>query len=164
MADWGLRIFIKSILYLFMIGVFLGSMGFETYSFSAGLENRDQDLELTSGQIQTLKELKSQFRRELAQIRKKIMIKGIELKTLTHEEYQAEKGEELKREIQSLMLQARERSLFYQKGAFMVFTTEQQKKIPAESNLGFHCGGWFRRGGRWGAGTGRGGHEHAPSQ
>jgi len=138
-------------------------MGFETYSFSADLENRDDDLELTSGQIQTLKELKTQFRRELAQIRKKIRIKRIELKTLTHEEYRAEKWEELKREIQSLMLQARERALFYQKEALMVFTPEQQKKIPAEFNLGFHCGGWFRRGGRWRTGTDREGPLSAPS-
>jgi len=139
-------------------------MGFETYSLSAGPEDRDMNLDLTPGQSQTLKNLKIQFYREQDQIRRKIMIKRMELRTLNPEEIRTDKGEEIRRQIQSLLIQARERSLFYQQEAFMVYTPEQRKKISAETNLGFHCRGWFRRGGRWGAGIGSGSPGPAPSQ
>ena len=145
-----------------MLGVSLSPIGIGIFPFPSDREIRADDLGLTSGQIQTLKELKIQFHREMAQIRKKMMIKRMELRTLTYEEYKAEKGEEIRREIQSLMLQARERSLFYRHEAFGVFTPDQQKKIAAESDLGFHCGRWFHRGGRWGTGTGKGRPDTAP--
>lgn len=137
----------------FLIGMTLSLVGVST--FSLGQEIRADDLGLTSGQIQTLRELQIQFHRELTQIRKKMMIRRMELRTLTYEENRAEKGEEMRNEIRSLMLQARERSLFYRQEAFRVLTPDQQKRISAESELGFHCGRWFHRGGRWR--TGRGG-------
>jgi hypothetical protein len=127
-------------------------MGFETCSFSAGPEDREVNLDLTPGQIQELNDLKAQFRREEEQIRKKIMIKRMEFRTLNPEELKSDKGEEIRRQIQSLLFQARERSLFYRQEALMVYTPEQRKKISAEADLGFHCRGWFHRGGRWGGG------------
>jgi Spy/CpxP family protein refolding chaperone len=132
-------------------------MGFEPLVFSAGSEVRADDLELTPDQDQTLKTLNQQFHREQAQIRKKIMIRRMELRTLNAEEIRAEKGEEIRREIQTLLLQGRERALFYRQEATQVLSPEQRKKISAETDLGFHCGGWFHRGGRWGIGTGSGG-------
>jgi Spy/CpxP family protein refolding chaperone len=128
-------------------------MGFETYSFAAGPENREVNLDPTPEQIQTLKDLKIQFHREQSQIRKKIMIKRMEARTLTPDEFNGEKGDEIRNQIQSLMLQARERSLFYREEAYRVYTPEQRKKISPDTDLGFHCRGWFRRGGRWGSGT-----------
>ena len=141
-------------IYLLTIMISLGPMGFETSSFSAGPEELDVNLDLTPGQIQELNDLKVQFRREEEQIRKKIMIKRMEFRTLNPEELKSDKGEEIRRQIQSLMFQARERSLFYRQEAFMVYTPEQRKKISAETDLGFHCRGWFHQGGRWGGGTG----------
>ena len=85
------------------------------------------------------------------------MIKRMELRTLNAEEIRAEKGEEIRREIQTLLIQVRERSLYYQQEATLVLTPGQRKKISVETDLGFHCGGWFRRGGRWGMGSGSGG-------
>jgi hypothetical protein len=152
------------LLYLLIIGISLGPMGFETSSFSAGPEDRDVNLDLTPGQIQELNDLKAQFRREEEQIRKKIMMKRMEFRTLNPEELKSDQGEEIRRQIQSLLLQARERSLFYRQEAFMVFTPEQRKKISAETDLGFHCRGWFHRGGRWGTGTGSGEPGSSPSQ
>lgn len=135
----------------------LGPLGFETFSFSAGPEDREVNLDLAPRQIQELNDLKAQFRREEEQIRKNMMIKRMEFRSLNPEELKSDKGEEIRRQIQSLMFQARERSLFYRQEAFMVYTPEQRKKISAETDLGFHCRGWFHRGGRWGAGTGSGG-------
>jgi hypothetical protein len=143
--------------YLFIIGTIFSPMGGEVFCSPADHEIGTDDLELTSEQIQTLQDLKVQFHREQAQIRRKIMIKRMELRTFTPEDLRADKGEEIRRQIQSLLLQARERSLFYRQEAYMIFTLEQRKKISSESDLGFHCGGWFRRGGRWGAGIGSGG-------
>ncbi|MBI4767171.1 MAG: Spy/CpxP family protein refolding chaperone [Deltaproteobacteria bacterium] len=152
-----MRNFIRNLLYLLILGIGLGPMGFETRAVSAGPEIRADDLELTPDQAQTLKTLNQQFHREQAQIRRKIMIKRMELRTLNAEEIRADEGEELRREIQALLLQARERSLYYRQEAYQVLTPEQRKKIPVETDLGFHCGGWFRRGGRWGMGSGSGG-------
>ena len=142
------------LIYLLILAISLGPMGFETFSFSAGPENREVNLDLTSEQIQTIKDLKIQFRREEAQIQKKIMIKRMEFRTLNPEEISGEKGEEIRRQMKALMLQARGRSLFYQQEAFLVLTPEQRKKISFETDLGFHCRGWFHRGGRWGLGPG----------
>ena len=126
-------------------------MGLETCSFSAGPEDREVNLDLTPGQIQELNDLKAQFRREEEQIRKKIMIKRMEARTLSSEDFRGEKGEEIRGQIQSFLFQIRERSLFYRQEAFRVLTPEQRKKMSSEIDLGFHCRGWFRRGGRWGA-------------
>lgn len=151
MADFLLRLFIV---------MSLLPMGFETFCFSASPEERDLNVELTPAQVQELNDLKAQFHREEEQIRQKIMVKRMEFRTLNPEELKSEKGEEIRRQIQSLMFQARERSLFYRQQAFMVYTPEQRRKISAEADLGFHCRGWFQRGGRWGAG----GPWTAPSQ
>jgi hypothetical protein len=135
-----------------MIGIIFNPMGGKVFSFPQDLDLGADDLELSLEQIQTLKDLKIQFQREQAQLRRKILIKRMELRTLNPEDLRADKGEEIRRQIQSLLIQARERSLFYRQEAFMVFTLEQRKKISAEADLGFHCRGFFRRGGRWGAG------------
>ncbi len=89
------------------------------------------------------------------------MIRRMELRTMNAEEIRAEKGEEIRREIQSLLFQARERSLHYRQEAILVLTPEQQKRISVDTDLGFHCGGWHRRGGRWGMGAGGGGSPHS---
>jgi hypothetical protein len=151
-------------IYLLTIVISLGPMGFETSSFSGGPEDRDVNLDLSPRQIQELNDLKAQFRREEAQIQKKIMIKRMEFRTLNPEELKTDQGEEIRRQIQFLMFQARERSLFYRQEALMVYTPEQRKKISPETDLGFHCRGWFHRGGRWGAGTGSGEPGSSPSQ
>lgn len=140
------------ILLFFLVGIILIPMTFE--SFSAEAEIRAEDLELTPDQVQTLKSLNRQFYREQAQIRKKIMVKRMEYRALSAEEFRGEKGEEIRSQIQSLLLQSRERALFYRQEAFRIYTPEQQKKISPLNDLGFHCGGGFRRGGRRGAGTG----------
>jgi Spy/CpxP family protein refolding chaperone len=157
MADGGVRNFIRNLLYLFILGISFGPMGFQPPAVSAGSEIRADDLELTPDQVQNLKTLNQQFQREQAQIRRKVMIKRMELRTLNAEEIRAEKGEEIRREIQALLFQARERSLYYRQEAALVLTPEQRKRLSIETDLGFHCGGWFRRGGRWGMGTGSGG-------
>jgi hypothetical protein len=111
-----------------------------------------------------LNDLQRQFRQELAQFRKKIMLKRMEFRTMTSEEFKGEKGEESRRLILSLMILARERSLVYQKEALAVLTPDQQKKLPAETDLGFHCQGLFRWGGGLGRGAGQGGPLPVPSK
>lgn len=147
-----------------MIGASLCPRGVGAFPPSRGPDRWAENLNLTSEQAQTLKDLQRQFRREQAQIRKKIMLKRLELRTLTPEELREDKGDEARRQIQSQMLQARERALVYQKEALAVLTPEQQKNLPAETDLGFHCGGWFSRGGGLGMGRGRGGFLPAPSK
>ncbi|MBA4394867.1 MAG: hypothetical protein C0407_15050 [Desulfobacca sp.] len=149
---------------LWIFGMTLCPIGAEAFSSPGGLDSWAEKLNLTSEQAQTLSDLQGQFRQELTQIRKKIMPKLMEFRTLSSEEVKGEKGNEFRRQIQSLMLQARERSLVYQKEALAVLTPEQRKKFPAESDLGFHCRGWFRRGGGPGMGTGKGRPGPAPSQ
>lgn len=145
-----------------MIGTSLCPREVGAFPPSGGPDRWAENLNLTSEQAQTLKDLHRQFRQELIQIRKNIMLLRMELRTLTSEELRRDKGDEARRQIQSQMLQARERALVYQKEALEVLTPEQQKKLPAETDLGFHCGGWFRRGG--GLGMGRGGFLPAPSK
>jgi hypothetical protein len=152
-----LRIFGRPWLSLLILGLGLGPLGFAPPAVSAGPEIRTDDLELTPDQVQTLKTLNREFQREQAQIRKKVMIRRMELRTLNAEEIRADKGEEIRREIQALLFQARERSLYFQQEAILVLTPEQRNRISVETDLGFHCGGWFRRRGRWGMGTGNGG-------
>jgi Spy/CpxP family protein refolding chaperone len=149
-GDWGLRNFLRNILYLLIIGLSLGPPGFGLPAFSAAPEIQADDLELTPDQVQTMKTLNQQFHREQAQIRRKIMILRMELRTLNPEEVRGEEGEEIRREIQNLLIQIRERSLFYRQEAFLVLSPEQRKKISAETDLGFHCGEMFRRRGRRG--------------
>jgi hypothetical protein len=155
-ADSGLLTVKRSILYLIILGINLALLGFNPLAVSAGSEIQADELELTPDQVLTLKSLNQQFHRDQAQIRRKIMIKRLELKTLNTEEIKAEQVEELRREIQSLLIQAREKALFFRQEAIQVFTPRQREKISAENDLGFHCRGWLRRGGRWGMGAGRG--------
>ena len=142
----------KIIYFLWIIGLGLHLVGSEALSAPPDPEIWAEKLNLLPEQVQTLKDLRGRFRQELIQNRKKIMIKRLELRTLTPEEYKGEKGEELRREIQSLYLQARERSLFYQQEALRIFTPEQREKLFSEMDLGFHCG----RGLPWGKGPGMG--------
>jgi hypothetical protein len=113
-------------------------------------------LDLNPEQGRLLKDLKTQFRQEENEIRKKVMLKRMEFRTLSPEEFKGEKGEDLRRQMQALMLQARERALFYQQEALSILTPEQKKKLPPDCDLGFHCRGWFRRGGGPGMGMGMG--------
>lgn len=88
-------------------------------------------------------------------------IKRLELRTLSEEEYRGQPGEQLRREMQSLMLQTRERALFYQKEALKVLSPEQRENLPPGTDLGFH--------GRFGMGHGMGmrkgmGHGRAPAR
>lgn len=154
-----IKLTIRKLLGLLVLGISLGLAGFEPLAFSASLETRTDELMLTPDQLQTLKILTQQFNQEQVQIRRKIMIKRNELRTLTAEEIPTDKGEAIRREIQTLLFQARERSLFYREAAFSILTPEQRKKISAEADLGFHCGGLFRHRGRWGMGPGSGGSE-----
>jgi hypothetical protein len=152
------------LLYFIIIVISLGPMGVETCFSSAGPEGRDMNLDLTPGQVQALKDLNVQFYREQSQLREKIIIKRMEARNLSPDDFRGEKGEEIRSQIQSFLFQVRERSLFYRQEAFKVLTPEQRKKISTETDLGFHCRGWLRRGGRWGAGSGSGGPGPAPSQ
>ncbi len=147
---------LKKIVCLFwIIGLGLSLSGIEVFSAPPYTEPWDEIPKLSPEQAQTLKELKSRFRQEFFQIRKKIMMKRMELRTLTPEENKGERGEELRRQIQTLLIQARERSLFYHQEALKVLTPEQRKQIPPETDLGFQCDMGFRGRGM-GMGMGRG--------
>lgn len=114
--------------------------------FWAG-EVRAEDLDLTPQQNQAIRELQQEFQKEQQQIRRKILEARLELRALSREAYLGEKGEALRREIRSLMLRARERSLFYRYRALQLLTPEQRMKLTPGSSLGFHCYGPFPRGG-----------------
>lgn len=146
----------KIICFLWVMGLVLHLAGIEAFSASPNPEPGAENLNLTPEQTQSLKELKSRFRQELTQVRKKIMMKRMELRTLTPEENKGERGEELRRQIQSLLLQAHERSLFYYQEALKIFTPEQLKKLPSDTDLGFWPGMGFRRGMGLGMGPGMG--------
>ncbi len=146
----------KIICFLWIMGLGLHLAGIEAFSAFPNPEPWAENLNLTPGQVQSLKELKSRFRQELAQVRKKTMMKRMELRTLTPEENKGERGEELRRQVQSLLLQAHERSLFYYQEALKVFTPEQLKKLPLDADLGFQPGMGFGRGGGHGMGYGMG--------
>jgi len=141
---------------ILIIGILLWATGGWTFPPDMDSESWSANLNLTAEQNRILKDLKIQFRQEESQIQKKMMIRRMELRTLPSGELNGEKGEELRRQIQSLLLQARERALFFQQEALNVLTPEQKKKLPLESDLGFRCRGMFRRGGGPGMGTGRG--------
>jgi Spy/CpxP family protein refolding chaperone len=155
---------VKVIFSFLVIAIALSPIRVGAFPSSGRTDNWAENLNLTSEQAQALKDLQGQFRRELIQIRGKIMLNRMETRTLTAEEFKGEKGDEFRRQIQFLMLQARERALVYQKEALAILTPEQQKKLPAETDLGFHCRGWFPRGGGLGMGTGKGGPGSAHSR
>jgi len=113
-------------------------------------------LNLAMEQRSLLKGLRESFRKEEREIHRNMMQQKMELRTLSPEEVRGEKGEGLRRQIQSLMLQARERALYYQQEALAVLTPEQKKKLPPDADLGFHCRGWFGGGRGLGMGRGRG--------
>jgi Spy/CpxP family protein refolding chaperone len=113
-------------------------------------------LDLTPEQGRLLKDLRRQFALEEKGIHKTMMHKRMELMTLPSEDFKGEKGEDLRHQIQALMLQARERALFYQQEALTLLTPEQKKKLPPDFDLGFRCRGWFRQGGGSGMGMGMG--------
>jgi len=121
--------------------------GMDARPLRGGPDSWTEQLNLSPEQAQTLKTSQSRFQQELIQFQKKIIFKRMELKTLSPEEARGEKGEDLRRQIQTLMQQARERSLVYQNEVMAVLTPEQQKQLPPDCDLGFHCGGWFYRGG-----------------
>jgi Spy/CpxP family protein refolding chaperone len=113
-------------------------------------------LDLAPEQLRLLRDLRGQFTTEERGIRKKMMHKRMELMTLSPEDFKGEKGEDLRRQIQSLLLQARDRVLFYQQEALNVLTPEQKKRLPPDFDLGFRCRGWFHQGGHSGMGMGMG--------
>jgi Spy/CpxP family protein refolding chaperone len=129
----------KIICFLWIIGLGFCLAGVEAFSAPPYAEPREELLNLSPEQAQNLKDLKSRFSQEFIQIRKKIMMKRMELRTLTPEENKGERGGELRRQIQSLLIQARERSLFYHQEALKVLTPEQRKQIPPDTDLGFQC-------------------------
>jgi Spy/CpxP family protein refolding chaperone len=126
----------------------------ETFPRSAHQENWAKHLQLSAEQVQVLRAIQRQYRQELVQINHKVMLKRIELKSLNQEEFMGENGEELRRQIQTLRIRARERSLVYQKEALAILTPEQQKKLPPDCTMGFYCREWMPRGGM-GRGMGR---------
>jgi Spy/CpxP family protein refolding chaperone len=115
-------------------------------------------LDLTAEQVRLLKDLKRRFRQEENEIRRNMMPKRRELMTLSPEEFRGEKGEDLRRQLQASMVQARGRALVYQQEALSILTPEQKKKLSPDSDLGFNYRGWFRggRGPGMGMGMGRG--------
>jgi Spy/CpxP family protein refolding chaperone len=134
------------------VGILLGWLGL---GISQGGEVREGELDLSPQQTQALRELRQEFQREQQQIRQKILEARLQLRTLSREEYAGEKGEALRREIRTLMLQARERALFYRRQALQLLTPEQLEKIGPESSMGFHCGGLYFRGGWDRSGSGK---------
>lgn len=144
-------------IFFFIIGLVSLSSPIVAFPTLPNPDAWSENLNLTPEQVQSLKEIKNRFRLEEVQIRKKIMMKRMELRTLTPEESRGEPGEELRRKIQALLFQGRERSLFYHQEALKVLTPEQQKKLPSDADLGFQCRMGFGRGGMgMGRGMGRG--------
>ena len=142
----------KIICFLLVIGMGLSLAGIEAFSAPPNREPWTEKLNLTSEQVQAFKDLRGRFRQELIQIQKKIMLLRLELRTLTAEEIRGEREDENRRQIQALLLQTRERSLFYQQEALRILTPDQREKLPPETDMGFQCGRWFP----WGKGPGMG--------
>jgi len=139
---------------LLVLAVMLVPLWARAMPRGGGPEPWAEEVQLTAEQVQILKTLQGQFRQELVQIHHKVMVKRMELRTLASETFKEEKGEELRRQIQALRIQARERTLAYQKEALAVLTPEQQKKISPECELGFRCWVWPSQKGK-GRGLGR---------
>ena len=115
------------------------------------LESGFVNLNLTDEQTQAFQELRNRFRQEMIQVRKKMGSKRLELRTLSEEELQGLRGEEIRRDLQALFLNGRERALVYQSEALKILRADQKEKLPAGSDLGFRCHwGSFK-----GAGPGR---------
>ncbi len=107
-------------------------------------------LNLTDDQAQTLLELRNRFRQEMIQVRKKMASKRLELRTLSEEEFQGPRGEEIRKELQALFLNGRERALVYQAEALKILRADQKEKLPPGSDLGFRCHWGFFMGGGFG--------------
>jgi len=111
-------------------------------------ESGAEKLNLDNEQVQALQELLTRFRQELMQVRKKMAAKRLELRTLSDEEMQGARGEEIRKELQGLYLSVRDRALVYQAEALKILRADQKEKLPAGSDLGFRCHwGPFRGGG-----------------
>ena len=102
-------------------------------------ESGSVNLNLTDDQAQAFQELRHRFRQELIQVRKKMAGKRLELRTLSEEEFQGLRGEEIRRDLQALFLNGRERALVYQSEALKILRADQKEKLPAGSDLGFRC-------------------------
>ena len=122
---------------------------FLVYGLGAGLSpagSQDRELEsgsvnlnLTDDQAQAFQELRNRFRQELIQVRKKMATKRLELRSLSEEEFQGLRGEEIRRDLQALFLNGRERALVYQSEALKILRADQKEKLPSGSDLGFRC-------------------------
>ncbi len=101
---------------------------------------------LTEVQWQSLNALRAEFQKEMIELRKKIMVRRMELHTLSPEERRGEKGEALRGELRQLMTQTRERALFYEQEAMKLMTPEQWERFQAQPPPGFPCRGRVRYG------------------
>ena len=119
-------------------------------------ENGSANLNLTDDQAQAFQELRNRFRQEMILIRKKMASKRLELRTLSEEELQGVRGEEIRKDLQALFLNGRERALVYQSEALKILRADQKEKLPPGSDMGFRCH-W---GSLMGGGHGRGFHRN----
>jgi hypothetical protein len=120
------------------------------------LESGSVMLNLTDDQAQAFQDLRNRFRQEMIQVRKKMASKRLELRTLSEEESQGVRGEEIRRDLQALLLNGRERALVYQSEALKILRSDQKERLPAGSDMGFRCHWGFFMGG----GPGRGFHRN----
>jgi Heavy-metal resistance len=120
------------------------------------VESGSAMLNLTDDQAQAFQELRTRFGQEMIQVRKKMASKRLELRTLSEEEFHGPRGEEIRRDLQALFLEGRERALVYQAEALKILRAEQKEKLPPGSDLGFRC----QWGGVMGGGPGRGFHRN----
>ena len=150
---------------LFTAGLAVSLTGSSSHSFPPAQRINPETLELSPAQIKIFQELQIKFQKEMDQIANKMTIKRMEMRTLSRDELKGEKGDELRDQIRSLMLQAREKSLFYQQEIFDRLTPEQKEKVSSERELGFQCGPWLRGEKGFGMGMRRGpfGH-HSPKE
>jgi hypothetical protein len=102
-------------------------------------ENGSANLNLTDDQAQAFQDLRNRFRQEMIQIRKKMASKRLELRTLSEEELQGVRGEEIRKDLQALFLNGRERALVYQSEALKILRADQKEKLPPGSDMGFRC-------------------------
>jgi len=119
------------------------------------LEGGSVMLNLTDEQARAFQDLRNKFRQEMIQVRKKMASKRLELRTLSEEELQGPRGEEIRRDLQALFLDGRERALVYQAEALKILRAEQKEKLPPGSDLGFRCRWGFFMGGGPGRGFNR---------
>jgi hypothetical protein len=103
------------------------------------MESGSVNLNLTDDQAQAFQELRNRFRQEMIQIRKKMASKRLELRTLSEEEFQGVRGEEIRKDLQALFLNGRERALVYQSEALKILRADQKEKLPSGSDMGFRC-------------------------